>query len=136
MMTRMAKRLNPNLDLAGVFFTEHTERTILGQDVSDEVREAADGKVFNTFIRKTIALAECTTQGMDVFTYDQGMEQDSHGSIDYRNLTAELVGEKTDGKAYQRKKPASEGEVQNDGEVVGNVDLKNKFQAFLKTKNS
>tara|TARA_R110002096_G_scaffold368629_1_gene561932 strand:+ start:861 stop:1778 length:918 start_codon:yes stop_codon:yes gene_type:complete len=136
MMTRLAKRLNTGIDLSGVFFTEHDERTILSRDIADDVRKAVDGKVFKTFVRRAIALAESSERQLDVFSYDTQMEQESNGSKDYQNLTNEMLGLDINGKAYERKQVAVTEDDTNQEDETGNTELANKFQAFLKSKRS
>ena len=141
LMTRMTKRLNPDLDLGGVFFVQHSERTIIAKETAASVREVAQGKVFKTFIRKTVSLEESTLENvcLDVFTYDEEAEQESNGSIDYRNLTSEILGAEITEKVYEPRAKAPSAEEAEQGEEteeLGEVyqDLSSQFSDFLKSK--
>jgi len=78
--------INPNLRLLGLFLTI-TERTVLSQSVAESLKNEYGDKLFQTVIRKNIALAECPAVGQDIFTY----APDSNGAKDYQKLAEELL---------------------------------------------
>ena len=142
LMTRMSKRLNPDLQLGGVFFVQHEERKFISKEPAAQVRQVAQGNVFRTFIRKAVSLEESTleTVAMDVFTYDDQAEKVSNGSTDYKNLTAEILGQEVTDKVYEPKSNAASQETNAEGEEeaeeMGETyqDLGSKFSDFLKNK--
>lgn len=78
--------INPNLCLLGLFLTM-TERTVLSHSVAESLRDEYGEKLWQTIIRKNIALAECPAVGQDIFTY----APDSNGAKDYQSLAEELL---------------------------------------------
>lgn len=81
------KRLNKNLDIAGVIITMYDARQILQREVVETIQGHFKNKVFNTMIRKNVALAEAPSFGQDVFAYKPG----SPGAIDYGQLCREMI---------------------------------------------
>jgi len=81
--------LNEKLEIEGVFLTLFDERQILNKTVLTTIHKNFPGKIFNTRIRKNIALAEAPFKGTDIFSYDPT----SNGAKDYNNLTKEILGE-------------------------------------------
>lgn len=79
------KRVNPHLQLGGVFFTRFNNRR-LNKDVVESIRGRYGDKVFNTKIRENISLAEMPLSGQSIFKYDPHC----NGAIDYRNLAEEI----------------------------------------------
>lgn len=143
MMTRIAKRLNTDLNLGGVFFVQHQDRKIISRDTADKVREVAQGKALTTYIRNSVSLQESSDNSvcLDVFTYDKQIEQNSNGAIDYQNLTNELLGKEFNESLYKGKASSSNGADKKElnKEPTGtpaDTELADKFSQFLKTKNS
>lgn len=79
------KRLNPKLELSGVIITRY-EKSKLSQTVENSLRESFGDIVFNTKIRKNIAIAEAPLYTQSVITYSPT----SNGAQDYINLTEEI----------------------------------------------
>ncbi len=142
MMTRIVKRLNTDLDLGGVFFVQHQERKIISRDTADKVKDVAQGKVFTTYIRTSVSLAESSDESvcLDVFTYDKQLEQKSNGATDYQNLTNEFLGKQFQESIYQRKESSSNGADKKELDqepteiAIADTELADKFDRFLKTK--
>lgn len=84
---KIKRRMNENLKLAGVLFTQHSQnsRTLLGKSIVDSTKEQV--KVFDTYIRTNKALDEAAHSQQDIFTYSI----ESSGATDYMNLSKELI---------------------------------------------
>ena len=80
------KRVNPSLELGGVFFTRFNNRN-LNKEVVKKIESRYEDKVFNTKIRENIALAEMPLSGQSIFEYDPK----SNGATDYMALTQEII---------------------------------------------
>lgn len=81
------KRLNKDLRIAGVIITRYDSRQNLHREIVEIIREHFKDKLFNTFIRTNIALAEAPSFGQDIFTY----KPDSSGARDYESLCQEII---------------------------------------------
>lgn len=80
------KRVNPNLQLGGVFFTRFNNRK-LNKEVVSTIEARYGDKVFKTKIRENIALAEMPLSGKSIFDYDSK----SNGAKDYMALAEEII---------------------------------------------
>jgi chromosome partitioning protein len=91
------RRINPNLAVSGVVVCMHDAGTRLAAEVVDDVRKFFDGsrgagkpwsqaRVFESFIRRNIKLAECPSYGQSIFDY----APDSNGAKDYELLGKEV----------------------------------------------
>lgn len=80
------KRLNRHIRLSGVIITRY-ERSKLSQMVEEMLREKFGSIVFNTKIRKNIAIAEAPLYTQDVISY----AKDSNGAKDYQDLADEII---------------------------------------------
>jgi len=86
-LKRVRSVLNPALDIDGVVLTMYDERTNLGQQVSREVREFFQEKVFHTVIPRNVRLGEAPSHGMPVILYDVK----SRGAEAYLSLAREML---------------------------------------------
>ena len=77
----------PSLSIYGILNTMYDGRTNLNKSISEIVEETFHGKVFTTYIRNNINLAEAQANGKDIFHYDSKC----NGAIDYMNLCNELT---------------------------------------------
>jgi chromosome partitioning protein len=84
---RVRVALNPSLDLEGVLLTMYDERTNLGQQVANDVRDFFKEKVFRTVIPRNIRLGEAPSHGMPVILYDVK----SRGASAYVALAREVL---------------------------------------------
>lgn len=84
---KIKKRLNPSLEIGGVFLTQYDNRKILNKDVAFSLKDAFKAKVFETKIRENISIAEAPVAGLDIFRY----EPKSIGASDYMALTKEIL---------------------------------------------
>jgi chromosome partitioning protein len=81
------KRLNKNLQIAGVIITRYDSRKNLHHEIIDMVRGYFGDKLFKTYIRDNVSLAEAPSFGKDIFSY----KPDSFGAKDYENLCQEIL---------------------------------------------
>ena len=80
-------RLNKDLRIAGVAATMYDSRRVLNRDVVETIHKYFGEKVFKTYVRENIALAEAPAQRKDIFEYNPK----SPGAEDYLNLSKELI---------------------------------------------
>ena len=86
-MRRVRAWLNPTLDIEGVLLTMFDERTNLGQQVANDVRDFFKEKVFRTVIPRNVRLGEAPSHGMPVIMYDAK----SRGAEAYLALAREIL---------------------------------------------
>lgn len=86
-MKRVKQRLNPSLDVFGVLMTMYDSRTSLSRQVVEEVHTYFGEKMFNTYIPRTVKLAEAPSYGMPITKYDSS----GRGAETYRALAKEVV---------------------------------------------
>ena len=84
---KVQQRLNPDLRLAGVLITMLDRRNNIHSEIVEVIRGKFNHQVFNTAIRRNIALVESPSFGQDIFTYRPG----SPGAKDYNNFVKELL---------------------------------------------
>ncbi|MCC6412644.1 MAG: ParA family protein [Saprospiraceae bacterium] len=80
-------RLNKQLDIGGVVATMYDSRRVLNRDVVDTIHKHFGDKVFKTYIRDNVALAEAPAQRKDIFEYSPK----SSGAQDYLDLSREIL---------------------------------------------
>jgi chromosome partitioning protein len=80
------KKLNPELQIAGVIATRYNHRK-LNKEVIEGIKRYFENKLMNTLIRENISLAEAPSQGKTIFEYESG----SAGAEDYLNLCKEIL---------------------------------------------
>src|SRR5258708_11967646 len=90
-MRRVRAALNPALDIEGVLLTMFDERTNLGQQVANDVRQFFKEKAFRTVIPRNVRLGEAPTHGMPVMLYDVK----SRGAEAYLALAREVLARST-----------------------------------------
>jgi len=84
---RVQRRLNPTLQIGGIFFTRFDRRKILRRDTAELLRAQHPDLVLTTVIRESIALGEAPHAGQDIFSY----APNSAGAADYQALIDELL---------------------------------------------
>ena len=87
LVDKIQKRLNPALQITGIFVTQYDQRKILNRYVMDTLESHFGDKVFNTRIRNNVALAEAPNAGCDIFEYQPA----SIGANDYKSLVKEIL---------------------------------------------
>jgi chromosome partitioning protein len=80
-------RLNKSLSICGVVATMYDSRRVLNRDVVETIHKYFGEKVFKTYIRDNVALAEAPAQRKDIFDYNSK----SSGAEDYLNLCKEIL---------------------------------------------
>ena len=109
------KRLNPTIALSGVIITRW-ESSNLSKMVEEKLRSNFGEAVFNTKIRKNVAIAEAPLFSKDIISH----APDSNGAKDYRDLTEEVI-ERTSGTKsliFAKEFTSPEG-AYSVGELVG-----------------
>jgi len=86
-LRRVRAALNPTLDIEGVLLTMFDERTNLGQQVANDVRQFFKDKVFQTVIPRNVKLGEAPSHGMPAILYDVK----SRGAEAYLALAKEVL---------------------------------------------
>src|SRR5438874_5128840 len=86
-LRRVRAAFNPALDIEGVLLTMFDERTNLGQQVANDVRQFFKEKVFRTVIPRNVRLGEAPSHGMPVMLYDGK----SRGAEAYLALAREVL---------------------------------------------
>jgi chromosome partitioning protein len=86
-MRRVRAAYNPLLDIEGVLLTMYDERTNLGQQVAQEIRDFFKEKVFRTVIPRNVRLGEAPSHGLPVLVYDAK----SRGAEAYATLAREVL---------------------------------------------
>lgn len=85
-ISMVQKRLNPSLKLSGIIISRW-ENSKLSSDVEAAIRHNFGEAVFNTKIRKNVAVAEAPLSRKDIFSYNPSC----NGAKDFRELTREIV---------------------------------------------
>jgi chromosome partitioning protein len=84
---KVRMRLNRNLEIGGVIPTMYNHKLVLNRDVVDTIHKYFGEKVFKTYIRDNVALAEAPAQRKDIFAY----QPRSNGAADYLELCKEII---------------------------------------------
>lgn len=84
---RVKLKANPNLDIVGLLRTMFDARNNLANQVSRQLINHFEGKVFHSIIPRNVRLAEAPSHGLPVLNYDRA----SRGSIAYMALASELM---------------------------------------------
>lgn len=85
---RLRQTFNPSLQIEGVVLTMYDDRTILAQQVTEELKKYFGDKLLETIIPRNIRLAEAPSYGKPVLLYDVR----SRGAESYIRLAKELMG--------------------------------------------
>ena len=87
MVDKVKQRVNQELEISGILLTLFDQRLRLHQEVLENLRKPFGNKLFQTVIRRNIALAESTSFGQPIFEY----APTSHGAEDYQALCKEIL---------------------------------------------
>lgn len=79
--------LNPGLTVFGVVLTMFTKRTVLGEQVREELEQHFGDKLLRTVIPRNIRLAEAPSYGKTIFEHDRW----SKGARAYKALAGEVA---------------------------------------------
>ncbi len=86
-INKVQSRLNPDLTLAGVLITMLDSRNNIHTEIVETIKNKFDNRVFNTAIRRNIALVESPSFGQNIFDY----RPSSPGAKDYKKFVEELL---------------------------------------------
>jgi chromosome partitioning protein len=87
LVARIRQRLNPQLQVKGMFFTRFDKRKVLRRETAEDLRSHYSDLVLPTVIRESIALGEAPHLGQDIFSY----APESAGAVDYKALVQEIL---------------------------------------------
>lgn len=87
MVEKVKLRVNPGLEITGIMATLFDLRLKLHQEVFENLQLHFKEKLFNTVIRRNVALAEAASFGKTIFEY----APQSHGAKDYKALCQEIL---------------------------------------------
>jgi chromosome partitioning protein len=86
-ISQINKTINPNLKIEGILRTMYDGRNRLAIEVSEQLLEHFQDKVFSTVIPRNVRLAEAPSYGMPALHYDKK----SHGALAYLALAGEIL---------------------------------------------
>ena len=86
-ISKVQSRLNPELTLAGVLITMLDSRNNIHTEIVETIKNKFDNRVFNTVIRRNVALVESPSFGQSIFDY----KPNSPGAKDYKSFVEELL---------------------------------------------
>ena len=81
------KRKKDRIKIFGVVINLYEQQTILSKEIDGVARDRWGEKVFETRIRKNVAIGESRVQNQTIFEYDPK----SHGAEDFSSLTEETI---------------------------------------------
>lgn len=87
MIEKVQSRINPALEVTGIIATLYDQRLKLHREVFENLGEFFGDKLFKTFIRRNVALAEASSFGQSIYEY----APNSNGAEDYRALCKEIL---------------------------------------------
>ena len=99
--------VNPKLQIEGILRTMFDGRNKLGHEVSNQLTEHFDSKVYRTVIPRNIRLAEAPSFGQPIVYYDKS----SRGSIAYLALAGEIIRREVSRQTSTRKDQETVGVV-------------------------
>ncbi len=82
---------NPDLEITGLLRTMYDPRNNLARDVSSQLAEYFEDKLYNTSIPRNVRLAEAPSHGLPVLSYDKR----SRGALAYLAMAAEMIRKDT-----------------------------------------
>lgn len=85
------KRLNPQLEIIGVLATLYDARKLLNKEVYESLNKAFPGKVYQTAISNSIAIAEAPGAGKDIFTYKPSCK----AAAQYTAVAEEIINQES-----------------------------------------
>ena len=83
----LQRTVNPNLQIEGLLRTMYDGRNRLTLEVSQELAEHFNDKLYNTVIPRNVRLAEAPSHGIPVLFHDKN----SQGAIAYLALAGEII---------------------------------------------
>ena len=86
LIDRLKENLNSDLEILGMLITQ-LNPTVFRKSIAKTVREMYPKYVMDTVIHQNITLAEASSTGKDIFTYDPTCQ----GAKDYDTLAKEVL---------------------------------------------
>jgi len=86
-LKNIRETVNPGLHLEGILRTMFDNRSRLTKDVSEQLVEYFDDKVFRTCIPRNVRLAEAPSHGLPIIQYDKK----SRGAVAYIAMAGEMI---------------------------------------------
>lgn len=86
---RVKKRINPQLEIAGILITMYTQRTLLSREILQLIQNAYEGniRIFETKIPVSVKVGEANLRGMSIIEY----QPENSVSKAYIELAKEFV---------------------------------------------
>jgi chromosome partitioning protein len=84
---RVQETVNPELTIAGIFFTMFDQRTRLANDVVLQVKAYFKNAVYATVIPRNVKLSEAPSHGLPICDYDSACV----GAQNYKKLADEVI---------------------------------------------
>jgi len=109
-VSKIIQLTNPELEIDGLLRTMYDPRNSLTKDVSQQLFEHFENKVYRTVIPRNVRLAEAPSHGESALEYDSK----SRGALAYLALAGEMI--------TKEEKPTTEPttkEAKSDEELVG-----------------
>ena len=85
-LQEIRQQLRRTISITGVFLTKFSHRVILHQNALQLAQTHFPQALFETKIRRNIALSEAQSQGQSIYDY----APDSHAALDYQELCREI----------------------------------------------
>mgnify|MGYP000730500194 FL=1 len=86
-LKNIKETVNPGLHLEGILRTMFDNRSRLTRDVSEQLQQYFEDKVFRTCIPRNVRLAEAPSHGLPIIQYDKR----SRGAIAYIAMAGEMI---------------------------------------------
>jgi len=86
-LKNIRETVNPGLHLEGILRTMFDNRSRLTKDVSEQLQEYFEDKVFRTCIPRNVRLAEAPSHGLPIIQYDKK----SRGAVAYIAMAGEMI---------------------------------------------
>lgn len=87
LLWRIKGNFNETLELEGILLTMFSKHLILSRTIAEDIKKVFRSKAFETYIPRSIALAEASMNGMPAIFY----EPKAHGTIAYSELAQEIL---------------------------------------------
>jgi len=84
---KVKARAHPALQILGAVITLYDKRTLLAQDIQNEIRKVFGNKIFKTVISKSVRLEESPAYRESIFTFAPR----SSGAYEYYKLSEEVL---------------------------------------------
>lgn len=85
-INKVKAKINPGLDILGVFLTMYDNRKLNDKEIYDTIQEQFKEKAFKTCIRENVRLKESPIERKSIFEYDKSC----NGFYDYYSLMVEV----------------------------------------------